>query len=96
MHERKARMLALSDALLGAPGAFGTMDELCEMLSWRQLGIHAKPVGLLDVDSDDEHFIALFDDMVGRESLSPENRRLIVTADDIETLLSRMGLTPVQ
>jgi uncharacterized protein (TIGR00730 family) len=96
MHERKARMLALSDAVLALPGAFGTMDELCEMLSWRQLGIHSKPVGLLDVSNYYEHLIALFDDMVRREFLSPENRRLIVAADEIDTLLARMGLTPAQ
>ncbi len=94
MHERKARMLALSDAFIALPGAFGTMDEICEVLSWRQLGIHSKPVGLLDFGGYYRHLVALFDDMVSRQFLTPENRQLVVTSDRISTLLRRMGLTP--
>ena len=94
MHERKARMLALSDAFVALPGAFGTMDELCEVLSWRQLGIHDKPVGVLNFAGYYDRLIAHFDEMVGREFLSPENRGLIITADGIDTLLDLMGLKP--
>jgi len=50
MHERKARMHALSDAFLALPGGFGTLDETFEAITWLQLGLHAKPVGMLDVD----------------------------------------------
>ena len=96
MHQRKARMLELSDAFIALPGAFGTMDELCEVLSWRQLGIHAKPVGLLDFGGYYEHLIALFDAMVRTQFLTPENRRLVVSAERISPLLRRMGLTPFE
>ena len=70
------------------------MDELCEVLSWRQLGIHDKPVGLLNFAGYYNQLIALFDEMVRREFLAAENRELIVTADRIETLLDLMGLKP--
>jgi len=94
MHERKARMEALSDAFIALPGGFGTMDELSEILSWRQLGIHGKPVGLLNHRGYFGHLIDLFDVMVLRGFLSAENRSLLACADSIEGLLHAMRLTP--
>lgn len=94
MHERKARMEALSDAFIALPGGFGTMDELCEMLSWRQLSIHGKPVGLLNHDGYFDHLTGLFDTMVLRGFLSTESRELVACAETIEALLASMGLTP--
>jgi uncharacterized protein (TIGR00730 family) len=59
MHTRKARMAELSDGFLALPGGFGTLDELCEMVTWAQLGLHRKPIGLLDVDGYWDGLLAL-------------------------------------
>jgi uncharacterized protein (TIGR00730 family) len=68
MHERKALMERLSDAFIALPGGFGTLDELCEILTWRQLGLHAKPIGLLDVDDFFAPLAASFDHAVAKVS----------------------------
>lgn len=94
MHERKARMLELSDAFIALPGGFGTMDELCEVLSWRQLGIHEKPIGVLDVGRYYGLLIDLFDYMVARGFLSAEDRRLVTVSASIDSLFRRMKLIP--
>lgn len=90
MHERKALMAASSDAFIAMPGGFGTMDEFCEVLSWRQLGIHDKPIGLLDYDGYFRHLNALFDSMVREGFLAPTHRALFVQSESIETLLQLM------
>ncbi len=90
MHERKALMAQSSDAFIALPGGFGTMDEFCEVLSWRQLGIHDKPIGLLEYDGYFRHLTALFDAMVDEGFLAPANRRLFVQSESIETLLQLM------
>ena len=92
MHERKALMAASSDAFVALPGGFGTMDEFCEILSWRQLGIHDKPIGLLDHAGYFSHLCAQFDWMVAQGFLSPAHRRLVVSAPSIAPLLSLMAL----
>lgn len=92
MHERKALMAELSAAFVTLPGAFGTMDEFCEMLSWRQLRIHDKPVGLLNYRGYYDALLTLFDSMVREGFLDRHTRELFVEAPDIEELLARMGL----
>lgn len=94
MHLRKARMADLSDAFVALPGALGTLDELCEVLSWRQLGLHRKPIGLLDHQGYFRHLVALFDGMVDRGFLTSEHRNLIASAPAIESLLRQMRLRP--
>lgn len=88
MHERKALMNDVSDAFIALPGGFGTMDELCEVLSWRQLGIHDKPIGVLNQDGYYDTLLALFDSMVREGFLSEANRRLFVDAPEIDALLA--------
>ena len=61
MHERKALMVRLSDAFVALPGGFGTFDELCEVLTWAQLGFHAKPIALLNVGAYFDPLLAMFD-----------------------------------
>ncbi|MBV8148308.1 MAG: TIGR00730 family Rossman fold protein [Candidatus Eremiobacteraeota bacterium] len=90
MHERKALMAASSDGFVALPGGFGTMDELCEVLSWRQLGIHDKPIGILDYDGYFRHLSALFDSMVTEGFLEPAGRHLLVVSASIEGLLASM------
>jgi uncharacterized protein (TIGR00730 family) len=90
MHERKALMEDLSDAFIALPGGFGTMDEFCEVLSWRQLRIHDKPIGLLNYRGYYDALLALFDSMVREGFVGPYTRQLFVAQGTIEQLLSEM------
>jgi hypothetical protein len=90
MHERKAMMADLSDAFIALPGGFGTMDEFCEVVTWRQLAIHDKPIGLLNYRGYYDPLLALFDSMVGRGFITEQTRRLFVDARRIEELLHLM------
>ena len=74
MHERKARMFDLSDGFVALPGGFGTMEEIFEMLTWRQLGIGNKPCAFLDVDGFYAPLIGMIDRMVEERFLHPEQR----------------------
>lgn len=87
MHERKAKMEELSDAAVALPGGFGTMDEIFEMLTWAQLGLHNKPLGLLNVNGYYDHLIALLDTMVREGFLRQSNRNLIIISESAEELL---------
>ena len=91
MHERKAMMSELSDAVVALPGGLGTMDELFEMLTWAQLGIHAKPCGLLNVSGYYDALLALLDHMVDQGFLNPVHRSLLLVDDDAERLLDAMN-----
>jgi uncharacterized protein (TIGR00730 family) len=90
MHERKARMADLSDAFMALPGGFGTLDELCEILTWAQLGIHRKPVGLLNVASYYDHFLALLDHQVREGLLQSRHRDYLTIDDDPERLFKKL------
>jgi uncharacterized protein (TIGR00730 family) len=87
MHERKALMADLSDAFIALPGGFGTMDEFHEILTWRQLQIHNKPIGLLNAFGYYDALLALFDRMVSDEFVRLQTRSLFVTAPAIDELL---------
>jgi uncharacterized protein (TIGR00730 family) len=87
MHERKALMADLSDAFIALPGGYGTMDEFCEILTWAQLRIHNKPVGLLNAFGYYDDLIALFDHMVREGFVTPRNRMLIASAESPGELL---------
>jgi uncharacterized protein (TIGR00730 family) len=90
MHQRKALMADLADGFAALPGGFGTADELFEILTWSQLGLHARPVGLLNVAGYFDPLLAWLDHAVGERFLRPEHRRLLLTADAPETLLDRL------
>jgi uncharacterized protein (TIGR00730 family) len=87
MHERKALMAELADAFIALPGGIGTLEELCEVLTWAQLGIHNKPVGLLNVAGYFRPLIELFDHAVAEGFMQADHRRLLLTAADGATLL---------
>lgn len=87
MHDRKALMERLCDAAIALPGGFGTMDELFEMLTWAQLGLHKKPLGLLNINGYYDSFVQLLDKMVTEGFLKPVNRELLIVSDNAETLL---------
>ena len=90
MHERKAMMVEISDGFIAIPGGFGTFEEFCEIVTWAQLGLHAKPVGLLNVDSYFDPLIAQFDRAVTEEFAYPENRALILHETNPGRLLDLM------
>ena len=90
MHERKAKMNMLCDGVIALPGGFGTLEELFEMLTWGQLGLHRKPVGLLNVDGFYDHLIQFALKMVDTGLLKAENQQMLLFADNIEELLEKM------
>jgi uncharacterized protein (TIGR00730 family) len=87
MHERKATMTELSDAFVAAPGGFGTFEELCEVITWSQLGIHRKPLGLLNVGGFYDPLLALFDRAVADGFIRPSNRHIVSSDSDPGRLL---------
>jgi uncharacterized protein (TIGR00730 family) len=90
MHARKIKMHELGDAVIALPGGFGTMEELFEMLTWGQLGLHRKPIGLLNVNGFYGSLQALADQMV-QEGFLPEcNRTMLLSSISIEELLEMM------
>lgn len=90
MHERKARMADLSDAFIALPGGLGTLEELFEALTWMQLGIHAKPVGVLDVNGFYQHLVAHLDRAAEEGFLRMEHRQTLLVETDIDTLIDRL------
>lgn len=90
MHERKALMAELSDGFVALPGGFGTLDELFEIVTWSQLGIHRKPVGLLNLDGFFDALLAFLDQLVDAGFLLERHRDLLIVDDDAAALLDRM------
>jgi uncharacterized protein (TIGR00730 family) len=90
MHQRKARMADLADAFAALPGGYGTADELFEILTWAQLGLHARPVGLLNVAGFFDPLRQWLDHAVREGFVRAEHRRLLLEADSPEELLDRL------
>ncbi|KAH6774190.1 putative lysine decarboxylase family protein [Perilla frutescens var. hirtella] len=90
MHERKAEMAREAEAFIALPGGYGTMEELLEMITWAQLGIHKKPVGLLNVDGYYDPLLTLFDKGVEEGFIKPGARHIVLSAPTAEELLTRM------
>jgi uncharacterized protein (TIGR00730 family) len=88
MQQRKAKMAELADAFVALPGGFGTFDEFCEVLSWAQLGVHAKPCGLLNVAGYYDPLLALFDRAVGEGFLRPEHRGRVLSSKNAPDMLN--------
>ena len=91
MHERKALMADLADAFIALPGGFGTADELFEILTWAQLGIHHKPVGLVNTAGFFDLLLAWLDRAVADGFLKSKHRRLLIEAGSVEELLDRLS-----
>lgn len=87
MHERKARMVDLADALVALPGGVGTLDEFFEAWTWQLLGIHDKPVALYDIDGYWEPLRGLLDQIVAEQFLGPEHRAALIEATDPGALI---------
>jgi uncharacterized protein (TIGR00730 family) len=91
MQERKALMAKLSDAFITLPGAYGTLDELFEVLTWNQLGIIIKPVGLLNINGFFDPLIRMLDHSVQEKFLRPEHRAILQVDLDIERLIEKLN-----
>ena len=91
LHERKSMMSALAEGFIALPGGMGTFEELLETLTWAQLGIHSRPVGLLDVDGYYEPLRTLLERAAAERFLRAEHRGLLLAADDPGSLLDRMA-----
>ena len=90
MHQRKSILFDLSDAFIAMPGGFGTMDELFEMLTWAQLGLHKKPIGLLNIDGFYDAFLTMLTTMVNKQFLRVENQQMLLHSSDIQSLLHQL------
>jgi len=91
MHERKMAMADRGDAFVALPGGVGTFEELFEAVTWTQLGIHDKPVGLLDVSGFYRPLLSFLDDTVDAGFVRPDHRALVLSATDPEELLTRLA-----
>jgi uncharacterized protein (TIGR00730 family) len=90
MHERKAVMAELSDAFIALPGGLGTLEELFEVVTWSQLGLHQKPSGVLDVRGYYQPLIAFLDHAVNEGFLATQHRRMIMLEEDPDALVARL------
>lgn len=90
MHERKALMQEKSDGFIALPGGFGTMEELFEILTWGQLGLHRKPIGILNVNGYYDSLIELIDRMVTEELLRDDFKKMLLISDSIDELIQMM------
>jgi len=94
MHERKALMTELADGFVALPGGYGTFDELFEAITWAQLGLHEKPIALLDVDAFFAPLLVLLDRATEERFIRPEHRALVISDDDPARVLDRMATFP--
>jgi len=90
MHERKTKMNELSDGVIALPGGFGTVEELFEMLTWGQLGLHQKPVGILNINGFYDELLAFVQTMVRKSFLKKINSDMLLVSSDIDDLLDKM------
>jgi uncharacterized protein (TIGR00730 family) len=94
MHERKALMADLAGGFLALPGGYGTLEELFEIVTWKQLRLHHKPIGLYNVAGFFDPLLAWIDRAIAEDFIRPHYRDLLVVSDDVETLLDRLLAAP--
>ncbi|KFF73444.1 LOG family protein YvdD [Chryseobacterium sp. P1-3] len=90
MHERKTKMNELCDGVIVLPGGYGTLEEFFEMITWAQLGLHKKPIGILNIDGFYDDLIRLVRHMVDKGFLKQVNRDMLLVSDTIDELLEKM------
>jgi uncharacterized protein (TIGR00730 family) len=90
MHDRKTQMNDLSDGVIALPGGFGTLDELFEMLTWEQLGLHQKPIAILNVDGYYDALLVFIQTMVNKGLLKEVNQQMLLVSNSIDDLLDKM------
>ncbi len=94
MHDRKAKMAQLSDGFVILPGGLGTLDETFEILTWKQLGLHDKPVVIVDLDGYWKPLVDMIDHMVAENYARPENRDLFRVVASVEDVLPALDAMP--
>jgi uncharacterized protein (TIGR00730 family) len=90
MHERKTKMNDLCDGVIALPGGFGTLEELFEMLTWAQLGLHKKPIAILNINGFYDSLIELTENMLEKGLLKEANQKMLLVSDNIPDLLHQM------
>jgi len=90
MHERKTKMNELCDGVIALPGGFGTLEELFEMLTWAQLGLHKKPIAILNINGFYDSLLELLQTMTEKGLLKEVNQKMLLVSEDIEDLLNQM------
>ncbi len=90
MHERKTKMFERSEGFIALPGGFGTLEEVVEILTWGQLGLHKFPVGFLNINGYYDSLFDLFEKMESAELLKSVNREMVLFAEDVPSLLAKM------
>ena len=90
MHERKTKMNDLSDGVIAMPGGFGTLEEFFEMLTWAQLGLHKKPIAILNIDGFYDSLNVLVQTMVDKGFLKEVNQKMLLISDNIDDLIEKM------
>ncbi|KAL0791255.1 hypothetical protein Bca101_007501 [Brassica carinata] len=90
MHQRKAEMASHSDCFIALPGGYGTLEELLEVITWAQLGIHDKPVGLLNVDGYYDYLLTFIDKAVDDGFIKPSQRHIFVSAPNAKELVQKL------
>jgi uncharacterized protein (TIGR00730 family) len=90
MHERKTKMNDLCEGVIALPGGFGTLEELFEMLTWAQLGLHKKPIGILNTNGFYDSLLELTKTMVEKGLLKEVNQKMLLVSDNIDDLLNQM------
>lgn len=90
MHERKTKMNELSDGVIVLPGGYGTLEEFFEMITWAQLGLHKKPIAILNIYGFYDDLIKLVQTMVDKGFLKQINQEMLLVSDTIEELLEKM------
>lgn len=95
MHERKQKMAEISDAFLALPGGFGTLEEMSEILTWIQLKLVRKPIGLLNINGFYDHFLLMLDNMVETGFLKKNNRDILLSSDDPLDIIHKIQSRPV-
>lgn len=90
MHERKTKMNELCDGVIALPGGFGTLEEFFEMLTWAQLGLHKKPIAILNIDGFYDALMLFVQTMVDKGFLKEINKNMILISDNIEELIEMM------
>ena len=91
MHERKTKMNDLCDGVIALPGGFGTLEEFFEMLTWAQLGLHKKPIAVLNIDGFYDALEVLIQVMVDKGFLKAVNQEMLLVSDNIDELLTKMS-----
>lgn len=90
MHERKTKMNDLCDGVIVLPGGYGTLEEFFEMITWAQLGLHKKPIAILNIDGFYDDLIKLVQTIVDKGFLKQINQEMLLVSDSIDTLLEKM------